>query len=257
MMGEKTQGFELLKEISQALSNSNSWMSTQTLSWCLKAVGSFASMEQKGNIKFAYTFNGKEVSASTELPIAQIQLPVDQIKPGSLQFVNNGSGSLYVSVIQGGVPARGAEEDEESNLAMAISYADTKGNPLDPTQLVQSQEFVATVTVSNPGLRGIYKNLALNQIFPSGWEINNLRLEEVEDRLKDDLPTYQDIRDDRVYTYFDLGPNQRKTFKVLLTASYAGSYYLPAVSCEAMYDRAIYTRKKGKVVEVLKANVNQ
>jgi uncharacterized protein YfaS (alpha-2-macroglobulin family) len=257
MMGEKTKGFELLKEISQALSNSNSWMSTQTISWCLKAVGSFASMEQKGSIKFTYTFNGKDISASTELPIAQIQLPVDQIKSGSLQFVNNGSGSLYVSVIQGGVPARGAEEDEESNLMMVISYTDTKGNPVDPALLVQSQEFVASVTISNPGIRGAYKNLALNQIFPSGWEINNLRLDEVEERLKDDQPTYQDIRDDRVYTYFDLGPNQRKTFKVLLTASYAGTYYLPAVSCEAMYDRAIYTRKKGKVVEVVKANVNQ
>ncbi len=257
LMGEKTKGFELLKEISQALSNSNSWMSTQTLSWCLKAVGSFASMEQKGSIKFAYTFNGKEISASTELPIAQIQLPVDQTKPGAFQFVNNGSGSLYVSLIQGGVPARGAEEDEESNLTLSVSYADTKGNPVDPALLIQSQEFVTTVTISNPGLRGTYKNLALNQIFPSGWEINNLRLEEVEDRLRDDLPTYQDIRDDRVYTYFDLGPNQRKTFKVLLTASYAGSFYLPAISCEAMYDRAIYTRKKGKVVEVLKANANQ
>ncbi|MEZ4945007.1 MAG: MG2 domain-containing protein [Cyclobacteriaceae bacterium] len=257
MLGEKTKGFELLKEISTELSNSNSWMSTQTLSWCLKAVGSFASSEQKGNIKFTYTFNGKEVSASTELPIAQIELPIDQTNSGSLQFANTSGGSLYVSVIQGGVPARGAEEDEESNLKMAISYADTKGNPIDPVQLEQSQEFVATVTVANPGLRGAYKNLALNQIFPSGWEINNLRLEEVEDRLSGDIPTYQDIRDDRVYTYFDLGPNQRKTFKVLLTASYAGSYYLPAVSCEAMYDRAVYTRKKGKVVEVLKANVNQ
>lgn len=257
LMGEKTKGFELLKEISQSLSNSNSWMSTQTISWCLKAVGSFASMEQKGSIKFTYTFNGKEIAASTELPIAQIQLPADQTKSSSLQFVNSGSGSLYVSMIQGGVPARGAEEDEESNLIMAIAYTDTKGNPVDPTLLTQSQEFVANVTISNPGIRGVYKNLALNQIFPSGWEINNLRLEEVENRLKEDLPTYQDIRDDRVYTYFDLGPNQRKTFKVLLTASYAGSYYLPAVSCEAMYDRAIYTRKKGRVVEVVKANINQ
>jgi len=257
MLNEKTKGFELLKEISAALSNSNSWMSTQTLAWSLKAVGSFASMEQKGNIKFTYTFNGKEVTASTELPVAQIQLPIDQVKSSSLQFSNNGAGSLYVSVIQGGVPARGAEEDEESNLKMSISYTDTKGNLIDPVQLMQSQEFIATVTVANPGLRGTYKNLALNQIFPSGWEINNLRLEEVEDRLSGDVPTYQDIRDDRVYTYFDLAPNQRKTFKVLLTASYAGSYYLPAVSCEAMYDRAIYTRKKGSVVEVLKNNVNQ
>jgi uncharacterized protein YfaS (alpha-2-macroglobulin family) len=140
---------------------------------------------------------------------------------------------------------------------MSISYADTKGNTIDPVRLEQGKEFVATVTVSNPGIRGVYKNLALNQVFPSGWEINNLRLEEVEDRLSGDTPTYQDIRDDRVYTYFDLAANQRKTFKVLLTASYAGSYYLPAVSCEAMYDRNVYTRKKGQVVEVIKNNVNQ
>ena len=36
-------------------------------------------------------------------------------------------------------------------------------------------------------------------------------------------------------------PGQQKTFKVLLTASYAGTYYLPAVSCEAMYDPAVCT----------------
>jgi uncharacterized protein YfaS (alpha-2-macroglobulin family) len=257
MLNEKVKGFELLKEISKELSNSNSWMSTQTIAWCLKTVGSFASLEQKGNIKFTYSFNGKEVNASTELPVAQVQLPVDQVKGSSLKFTNTGSGSLYVNVISGGVPARGAEEDEESNLKMSISYADTKGNTIDPVRLEQGKEFVATVTVSNPGIRGVYKNLALNQVFPSAWEINNLRLEEVEDRLSGDTPTYQDIRDDRVYTYFDLAANQRKTFKVLLTASYAGSYYLPAVSCEAMYDRNVYTRKKGQVVEVIKNNVNQ
>jgi alpha-2-macroglobulin len=49
-----------------------------------------------------------------------------------------------------------------------------------------------------------------------------------------------------------LSANQRKTFKVLLTASYAGSYYLPAVSCEAMYDNSVYARKKGRVVAVVK-----
>ncbi|MBK8291244.1 MAG: hypothetical protein IPK96_10190 [Flammeovirgaceae bacterium] len=54
-------------------------------------------------------------------------------------------------------------------------------------------------------------------------EINNLRLTDDEAAgITGDVPTYQDIRDDRVYTYFDLNANQRKTFKVLLTASYAG-----------------------------------
>ncbi len=61
---------------------------------------------------------------------------------------------------------------------------------------------------------------------------------------------YQDIRDDRVYTYFDLGANQSKTFRVQLNASYAGEFYLPAVVSYAMYDESISARVPGEWVEV-------
>ncbi len=254
LLGERDKGFQLLKEISTSLSNDNYWMSTQSVSWCLKAVGAFAGVEQKGELKFKYSYNGKEVSASTGLPIAQVNLAGDA-KSNSLNVTNEGKGILFVRVITEGIPARGQEESASSNLTMDVTYADTDGNAIDPSQLEQGKEFVATVSISNPGLRGVYKNLALKQIFPSGWEINNLRLEGSEDRLTADKPTYQDIRDDRVYTYFDLNANQRKTFKVLLTASYAGSFYLPAVSCEAMYDHSIYSRQKGQVVNVTKEKV--
>ncbi len=256
LLNERTKGFELVKEISAALSNPNSWMSTQTIAWCLKSVGAFAGTEQKGDLKFSYTYNGKDVTASTELPMAQVQLPMEGMKGGNLKLTSASKGSLFVRVITEGVPARGAEEDAQENLNVSISYSDADGNAVDPSRLEQGQEFIATVTIANPGLRGNYKNMALNQIFPSGWEINNLRLDETEDRLTGDKPTYQDIRDDRVYTYFDLGANQRKTFRVLLTASYAGTYYLPAVSVEAMYDHSIFARKKGQVVEVVKGGVN-
>ena len=72
---------------------------------------------------------------------------------------------------------------------------------------------------------------------------------------ENDQPQYQDIRDDRVYTYFDLQANKRKTFRVMLNASYAGRFYLPAIYCEAMYDNTINARKPGKWVEVKKAGV--
>ncbi|MEK6782724.1 MAG: MG2 domain-containing protein [Bacteroidota bacterium] len=252
LLNERTKGFELLKEISTALSNSSYWMSTQSVAWCLKSVGSFASTEQKGDLKFSYSYNGKEVSASTELPIAQVTLPMDVVKTGTLKVTSSSKGTLFVRIIGEGIPARGQEEDADNNLNVSVTYTNVDGMVIDPVQLEQGREFVASVTISNPGLRGIYKNLALNQIFPSGWEINNLRLGGDEDMLNGDKPTYQDIRDDRVFTYFDLGANQRKTFKIMLTASYAGTYYLPAVSCEAMYDHGIYARKKGMVVEVVK-----
>ncbi len=252
LLNDRTRGFELVKDISASLSNSNSWMSTQSVAWCLKAVGMFAGGEKRGPLKFNYTINGKTSSASTDLPLAQVLLPIEGVKPGSLKVESQSQGTLFARIITAGVPARGAEEEASNNLNLSVTYADTDGNRIDPSQLEQGKEFIAAVTISNQGLRGAYQNLALNQIFPSGWEINNLRLDEAEDRLKSDKATYQDIRDDRVYTYFDLGAGQRKTFKVMLTASYAGSYYLPAMSCEAMYDHSVYARTKGQVVAVVK-----
>ncbi|HEY5749958.1 MAG TPA: MG2 domain-containing protein [Chryseolinea sp.] len=252
LLNERVKAFERVKEISAGLSRESYWMSTQTVAWCLKSVGAFAGSEKRGPLKFSYTYNGKTVEAQTDLTVAQVQLPVDGIKSRAINVVSASKGTLFVRLISEGTPARGLEEESESNLSLTVTYSNTDGGAIDPSHLEQGTEFIASVTVSNPGLRGPYYNLALNQIFPSGWEINNLRLDEAEDRLKSSRPTYQDIRDDRVYTYFDLAQGQSKTFQVLLTASYGGTYYLPAVTCEAMYDRSVYSRKKGMEVEVTK-----
>jgi len=48
--------------------------------------------------------------------------------------------------------------------------------------------------------------------------------------------TYQDIRDDRVLSYFDLQKAQKISLKIRLQASYIGDYNLPAIQCSAMYD---------------------
>ncbi|MFN3839509.1 MAG: alpha-2-macroglobulin family protein [Cyclobacteriaceae bacterium] len=255
LLNERTKAFDLLNDISASLSNASYWMSTQTVAWCLKSVGAFASAEKRGELKFSYSYNGKEVTASTDLPVAQVTLPVDGATSGALKIINQSGGVLFARLIGEGIPAQGDEQEESSNLGISVTYLDMNGGVIDPTRLDQGTEFMASVTISNTGVRGAYKNLALTQIFPSGWEINNLRLDEVASRAGGDTPTYQDIRDDRVYTHFDLGGGQRKTFRVLLTASYTGTYYLPAVSCEAMYDRSVYARRKGQVVDVVKPEV--
>ena len=93
--------------------------------------------------------------------------------------------------------------------------------------------------------------MALNQIFPSGWEIMNSRLDQTATSSKTSEPTFLDIRDDRVYTFFNINAKETKTFRVYLNASYLGKYYLPSVSCEAMYDASINSRRPGKWVEVI------
>ena len=64
---------------------------------------------------------------------------------------------------------------------------------------------------------------------------------------------YRDFRDDRVFTHFDIRANTKQVYRVALNAAYQGRYYLPAVSCEAMYDRSVLARVVGTWVDVVKA----
>jgi uncharacterized protein YfaS (alpha-2-macroglobulin family) len=65
--------------------------------------------------------------------------------------------------------------------------------------------------------------------------------------------TNQDVRDDRVNTFFDLEPGLSKTFRVMVMATYLGRFYLPSTICEAMYDNSISARVPGSWVEVVPA----
>ena len=121
---------------------------------------------------------------------------------------------------------------------------------MDVSRLTQGSDFLAVVTVMNPSLLR-YKDMALTQIFPSGWEIRNTRLFDFKSSQEISVPNYQDFRDDRVLTYFDLSRGQSKTFVIPLNASYLGRFYLPGVYCEAMYDNSINAVQEGKWIEVV------
>ena len=90
----------------------------------------------------------------------------------------------------------------------------------------------------------------MTEIFPSGWEIINMRFTDF--RSTEVSLDYTDIRDDRANFYFDLGANKTRSFEVVLNASYLGKYYLYGVQAEAMYDNNYFTRTEGRWVEVIK-----
>lgn len=136
------------------------------------------------------------------------------------------------------------------NLQMAVKYTDVNGSPVSIENIRQGSDLLAVVTVSNVSGTSDYSNLALTHILPSGWEVYNERMitnpEEgtATGSSTGKLYTYQDIRDDRVLTYFDLRRNESKTFTIKLQATYAGNFILPAVQCEAMYDTSVLARSK-------------
>lgn len=129
---------------------------------------------------------------------------------------------------------------DASGLLLDVIYKDMSGNVIDPAKIAQGTDFTAEITVTNPSLTENYKDLALTLTIPSGWEIFNERLYGDASVTASGPFSYNDIRDDRTSYYFDLPKGTGKTFRTRLTAVYAGSYVLPSVRCEAMYDNRIF-----------------
>ncbi len=254
-MNKKSQALTQLKKVSAFLS-SKSWLSTQTTAYGLVAVSNFIKKYGGASAMQAnVSINGKEVSLKGNSAISQIPLNYKDGKNCKVKIVNNGKGGLYVRVITRGKPEIGSETEESQNVSISTVFKDMNGNSLMPDELPQSTNFIMQVTVKNMGLSGEIKNLALMNYIPSGWEIHNNRINSDESENNNHNGTnytYQDIRDDRVLTYFDLYEHEAKTFTILLNAAYEGSFYLPGTNVEGMYDNSVYARDKGRWIKVIK-----
>ena len=242
---------ELAETISKNLS-SNNWMSTQTTAYSLLAMAKMVKANGGKALNITYTLNGKTETINTKSAIAQRSLKIIE-GTNALAFSNNIDNMVYVRVLNSGKLPLGQELAEQRGLSVSVVYKDLKGNKINISKLQQGQDFVASVSVSN--LKNTYlQNVALTGIFPSGWEIVNTRFTDFGDTVTSQA-RYTDIRDNRVNFYFDLpekGNRSTKIFNVMLNASYLGTYYLPGIQAEAMYDNDFLVRTKGQWVTVEK-----
>lgn len=256
LMNKKQQAFAQLKKVSDVLS-SKSWLSTQTTAFGLVSVAEFIKKFGGASaMQAVVNVNGKEVSLKGNAAITQVPISFKNATSINYSIANNGKGMLYARLINRGKPPIGEEKEENKNITVSAVYKDMSGNIIDPSNMEQGTNFMVSVTVKNLGLMGELKNLALINYMPSGWEIHNTRMDGNEASMKNSVYDYQDIKDDRVMTYFDLYTNESKTFNILLNSSYAGKYYLPAVNVEAMYDKSVFARTKGQWIKVVKQKQN-
>jgi alpha-2-macroglobulin len=245
---QKEKAFELLMDIANKMGNKDRWMSTQTTAYCFIAIAKYAEkFKLDEETKVNVTVGGKTSNVNGYNFINQIYVS-EADKAKTITIKNNGTAPVFARVISTGTPIEGSEASITRNILFEITYKDQQGKILDISKVSQGTNFKAEVSISNPGQKGLYSDLALTQIFPSGWEIINTRLDGSDNGTA--TAKYMDIRDDRVMHYFNLKPNQEVSFTVLLNAAYQGKYYLPSVSVEAMYDNSIFANKKGRWVEI-------
>ena len=226
---------DLFNEIKSELEG-NEWLSTQESAYALLVMASIKDETKIGEIKGEIVLNNKTQKFSET--------------KNRLEFaLNSGSGvvkspnALFVNYSWEGITADSSNDNIAKKMQLSREFVvfDENGveQVIDARELKSGDSFYIKILLTPHGRNYTnMDNIALTQNLPSGWEIENTRLN------NDALPNavaranngvdYTDIRDDKIMWFFSV--DESRVVYVKINAVTPGKYTLPSAFAEAMYD---------------------
>jgi uncharacterized protein YfaS (alpha-2-macroglobulin family) len=236
--GEDADAKALFEETANALSSA-AWLSTQETAGALRSAmlfmqGSAGSKAQELNVEYSLAGNNGSAVFSSQVVQADLGNPTGTT--GNFTVRNRSSAPVYARIGVRGLPEEGKEDALSRGLSLEVEYRNASmGAVLDPAALTTGEDMEISVKVTNTR-RVKVENIALVHQLPASWEIIN---ERIGGGGSSSSFSYQDIRDDRVMTYFDLDSGASKTIRLRVNKTYGGSYFRPAIHAYAMYDESV------------------
>jgi uncharacterized protein YfaS (alpha-2-macroglobulin family) len=224
----------LYEELSKALSE-DTWLSTQETAYALIAMAPYMQNNStSGNITVGFNAAGR--SESITFSTATAEFPYGDVTGTQTQYTvtNRANVPVYVGFISRGLPVEGSEPALSEGLALTVEYR-SGGAVINPANLKLGDDMEIIVRVRNSYSTNV-EEVALVHPVPASWEIMNTRLG---GSASSPNFRYQDIRDDRVMTYFNLNRGEEKVVSFRVNKSYEGTFYRPAIHAYAMYDESI------------------
>ena len=150
---------------------------------------------------------------------------------------------MYGTVNCSGMSTAGFEKAQNMGISMSV-------DGLNKLKSIKAGDEVSLkVHITNTSKNSI-KNLVLAVPVSTCLEFSNERL--ANQNYSQSTYTYQDIRDDIIYTYFDLEKNKSVDFYFNASVAYTGNVTIPAIYAEAMYDDSIRAVVPGFKVQMIK-----
>ncbi len=143
-----------------------------------------------------------------------------------------------------------------NGLSVSRSYKTLDSTEVDLAKgTVQLGDLVfVEVEVENTSGETI-QNIALVDRLPAGFEIENPRLGRTTkpDWVKDEdqwATDFMNLRDDRLEAFGSLPPHSSKKLVYTVRAVTAGTFTLPPIEAEAMYDPTLWARARGETIVI-------
>lgn len=250
----------LARRVADALAERRSGRyTTQELGWGISGLGKVLSQGSR-DYKATLTAGGRALEpdswgqggASDVLSWSLVR--ASEIGDLALKVDKAGDGKLYAMVQSEGVRQGATWDFGGQGLSVTREYLTPEGRAVSLDNIELGDLVLSKVTVRNTS-RSTVQNVALVDRIPAGFEIENARLGRgiAPDWLDEDRQWTLDnlnLRDDRVEAFGELQPNQQVEVTFTVRAVTAGTFTLPPVEVEAMYDPEMWARAKGSVVRI-------
>lgn len=252
---EKTEE-KLYSEVIDKL-QSNEWLSTESTGYSLMSIAKLkGKSEADEELSGIIYLDEKEIKFTTENGNFKYNIPSDV---NTIKIISENK-NIFTNFYWEGISLNYDMENISENIKIERNYYDDNGNVIDPKILSSGESFWLEVKVLPVESKEYFyvNDVALVQVLPSGWEIENMRAlgreypQWIEERMKNTYIEYEDIRDDRVMWFFDFDNynSYGKTFFVKINAITPGKYDFPGTTAEGMYNNNYQAYLKGFRAEV-------
>ena len=238
----------MARELSEHIKKER-WLSTQENAFSMLALGKIAKMANSTTATATVMVNGKTIGTTTG---ATLNI---NMKP----YVNNvasvnvkGKGDYFYFWEMDGISMDGSYKDEDSYLKVHRTFYDREGHEISNNTFHQNDLVVVRISIE-AAFNGNVDNVAITDMLPAGFEIENTRLNEMPGLkwiTEETEPDYRDVRDDRINMFTNVG-GKRKNFYYMVRAVSTGTYQLGPVQADAMYDGNYHSYNGAGVIKVI------
>lgn len=244
---------KLYSDILKNLQSQN-WLSTQSIGYSLMALAQVVDKTEGEKLVAQVDMAGKSVDIDEKSGVWEYS--GTDVKDFKIKGEN-----IYIAKYWEGIPINYQEKNESKNIKLERKFYNEAGEEIDVKTLKKGETFYMELKVlPADDVKSYYylDNLALTQIIPSGWEIENSRVlgvqppEWIRQKSENNSLEYEDIRDDRVNFFFDFNNynKQGQSFFIKLNAVTRGKYRVSGAQAEGMYNGEYRAKLSGFDVEV-------
>ena len=175
-------------------------------------------------------------------------------KGDALSLKGNGSNGFLIISTEG-IRSGGEHTFGDNGIQITRSYRNMDGSVFNPETQQLGDEVVVVLTLTNQSNKNLHELAVVDRI-PAGWEIQNPNLRDGGSTLTGFTTTetwtsdYLSIQDNQIEIFGDIPRGKSKSIVYVARATTSGTFTIPPVSAEAMYDDTIWSRHKGSIVQI-------